>query len=568
MAIKTLSLPNLEQGTTYEFCVIAKGNGSTYDDSDTSSSVQWTTLTKLATPVVTIDKTTSTFTASWSKNANAASYVLEYKLSTASSWTTANVTQPSSGSSVSKQITGLTSGATYKVRVMAKGSGNYVDSDYSTEASVIISTQLDSPSPTVTADTSTIYITWPKIANAVSYKVGYKKSNGSSFTYETVTATSAATQNWSKSGFTSGDTYLTSVQAIGDGDNYTNSPNPNTIGVTIKTKLTAPTNLAISSRTTNSLTLTWTAVTNASSYTVYYKKGTGSYQSSNAASNSFPLNSLSQGDTYTFYVIANGTGNYVDSDASTTVTGKTKIQLDTPTGLAASNVLSTSATINWNTVTNATSYKLTIRDANGPITGYNNTSVLPANKPVSLTGLTQTREYTVNVIATSSSDDYVDSTAATLVFTTDTKLGTPTAPVITTKTISSLTVTWGAVSQADSYTLEYSPASEDNWTPISVSASATPPRTKEVTGLSQGTSYKFRVRAITTNDAYESGDYSDITTGTTLIKLATPDGLAVTGITINSSTLNWNKNNNASGYIVKWKKTSDSSWTEVSVDND
>lgn len=568
MATKTLTLPNLEQGTTYEFCVIAKGNGNTYDDSDASSSVQWTTLTKLATPVVTIDKTTSTFTASWSKNANAASYVLEYKPSTASNWTTANVPQPSSGSSVSKQITGLTSGATYIVRVMAKGSGNYVDSDYSTEASVIISTQLDSPSPTVTADTSTIYITWPKIANAVSYKVGYKKSNGSSFTYETVTATSAATQNWSKSGFTSGDTYLTSVQAIGDGDNYTNSPNPNTIGVTIKTKLTAPTGLAVSTRTTNSLTLTWTAVTNASSYTVYYKKGTGSYQSSNAASNSFPLNSLSQGDTYTFYVIANGTGNYVDSGASTTVTGKTKIQLDTPTGLAASNVLSTSATIDWNTVTNATSYKLTISDANGPITGYNNTSVLPANKPVSLTGLTQTREYTVNVIATSSSDDYVDSTAATLVFTTDTKLGTPTAPVITEKSISSLTVTWGAVSQADSYTLEHSPASEDNWTPISVSASATPPRTKEVTGLSQGTSYKFRVRAITTNDAYESGDYSDITTGTTLIKLPAPDGLAVTGITINSSTLVWNKNNNAASYVVKWKKTTDTRWNEEPVAND
>ena len=46
----SLNLTELEQGATYEFQVIAKGNGTTYDDSDASTTVSWTTKTKLATP--------------------------------------------------------------------------------------------------------------------------------------------------------------------------------------------------------------------------------------------------------------------------------------------------------------------------------------------------------------------------------------------------------------------------------------------------------------------------------------------------------------------------------------
>ena len=546
----SLNLTELEQGATYEFQVIAKGNGTTYDDSDASTTVSWTTKTKLATPVVTTSKDTSSFTASWGAIANATSYVLEYKLSTASTYQSTTVAAPT----VTKKITGLTSGSTYNVRVKAVSTNtSYVDSDYSTVANVVISTQLDTPAPTYSSTVNSITATWSKITNASSYKVYYKKSTASSYTSETVTGTT-----WTKSSLTSGDVYSVYVQAIGSGD-YTNSANSTATNVTVKTKLTAPTGLAVA-RTTKSLTLTWTAVANKSSYKVYYKKGSGSYQSTTKTSESFELTGLSEGDTYTFYVVAVGTGNYVDSANSATISGTTKITLATPTGLTASDVLSTTATLSWNTVSNASGYSLTISDANGPITGYNGKSITGTN--ASLTGLTATREYTVSLVAKTGSDDYVDSAAATLVFTTDTKLGTPAAPTVTAKTISSISVSWGAISAADSYVLAYKLSTATSFTEVPI----TNGRTYTLSSLDQGKTYTFKVRAVTTNDAYENGEFSPTVSATTLIKLDAPDGLNVTNITLAESTLNWNAVTHASGYIVKWRKSGATTWNTQEVE--
>lgn len=550
----SLYLPSLDQSSTYEFLVIAKGDAETYADSDASSTKTWTTKTKLATPTVTTTKDANSITATWSTIQHATSYTVEYKLSTASTWTT------STTSSLSKTIENLTSGATYKIRVKATSTdASYVDSDYSTEATVVVSTQLDTPSPTYSSTTNSISATWSKDSNASSYWVFYKKSYDVQYSAEQVSQPSGSTVTWSKSSLVSGTVYSVYVQAVGSG-NYTDSATSTPTNVTVKTKLAAPTGLAIT-RTTNSLTLSWGAVANASGYAVYYKTGTGSYQSQNVSSGtSFPLTGLNEGVSYTFYVVAKGSGNYVDSDNSATATGATKITLNTPTGLAATNVLSTTATLSWNTVTNAASYLLTISDSNGAITGYNNKSV--SGTSINLTGLTATHEYTVSVIATSGSDDYVNSAAATLVFTTDTKLGTPAAPTLKSKTISSLTVQWNAVSAADSYTLAYKLSTASSFTEVPNLTS----REYMLPSLDQGATYTFKVRAITTNDAYESGEYSSEASFTTLIKLPVPDGLNVTGIDLTEATLNWNDVLHSSGYLVKYRKEGDQTWTEVPVE--
>ena len=73
----------------------------------------------------------TTVSCSWSSVANASSYSLEYKLSTASSWTTKSV------SGTSTTFTGV-AGSTYNVRVKAIGSGNYSDSAYSASKSVVL----------------------------------------------------------------------------------------------------------------------------------------------------------------------------------------------------------------------------------------------------------------------------------------------------------------------------------------------------------------------------------------------------------------------------------------------
>ena len=561
----SLILNTLEQGTSYEFQVIAKGNGSTYDNSDASSSVQWTTQAKLATPVITTTKDTNSITVNWSTIANATGYVVEYKLSTTSesAYQALNVNAPTT----SKTIESLTSGATYNIRVKAVSTNTaYVDSNYSTVATVVVSTQLDTPNPTYSSDTSSITATWSAIQHAASYKVFYKKSTDSTYSSDTVTA--SANPTWTKSGLTSGTVYSVYVQAIGSGD-YADSDNSTATNVTVKTKISAPTNLAISDRTTNSLTLTWGNVPNNAGYQVYYKKGNGSYgtpvtKAANATSHQ--LTGLGEGESYTFYVVAIGSGNYVDSDNSATVTGTTKITLAAPTGLAADNVLSTTADINWNKTANATGYKITVSDANGAITGYNNRALGDVNT-LSIAGLTQTKEYTVSLVATSTSDDYVDSPAASLVFTTDTKLGTVSTPTLT-KTTDSITIDWSPVSAADSYLVQYreTGSGDSGWQSEPVPGSANPPCKFKLSPLAQGASYQFRVKAVTNNPAYEDGDYSEIVSTATLIKLNTPTGLNVTNIQLTEATLNWNDVEHNSGYTVKYRKVGTSEWITREVE--
>lgn len=552
-------LNGLEQGTPYEFQVIAKGNGITYDNSDASSSVQWTTQAKLATPVITTTKDTNSITVNWSTIANATGYVVEYKLSTASNYTPLEtVTAPTT----TKVIPNLTSGATYKIHVKAISSNAaYYESDYSTDATVVVSTQLDTPNPTYTSDESSIRATWSAIQNAASYRVYYKLSNDSSYSDPPDTVTASASPEWTKGSLTSGAVYSIYVQAVAAANSdYTDSDNSTATNVTVKTKLATPTNLAISERTTNSLTLTWTGDNRADGYDVYYKEGSNPYQSAPASTNSFPLSSLGEGETYTFYVIAKGSGNYLDSASSSTVSGTTKITLAAPTGLAADNVQSTTADINWNKSANATGYKITVSDANGAITGYNNRALGDVNT-LSIAGLTQTKEYTVSLVATSTSDDYVDSVPASLVFTTDTKLGTVSTPTLT-KTTDSITIDWSPVSGADSYLVQYreTGSGDSGWKSEPVPGSANPPCQFELSPLAQGASYQFRVKAVTNNPAYEDGDYSEIVSTSTLIKLDTPTGLNVTNIQLTEATLNWNDVEHNSGYIVKYRKVGTSEW--------
>ena len=78
------------------------------------------------------------------------------------------------------------------------------------------------------------------------------------------------------------------------------------------TKLATPTNLKVSNVTTTSATLSWDAVTNASSYTVTVGSTTHS-----ANTNFISLNNLTPSTTYKWSVVAKGNGStYTDSESA------------------------------------------------------------------------------------------------------------------------------------------------------------------------------------------------------------------------------------------------------------
>lgn len=172
---------------------------------------------------------------------------------------------------------------------------------------------LDKPNPTING----LIISWSAIPNATDYKVvdGIISENHSA----TTTSTSYDLSNWYPTlGTLSTPTNLTA--SAGSGSSYT-------------------------------ITLTWDSVSNASTYTVYYKTSSASsYSSTNVSTNTTTLTNLQAATTYNLYVKANA----VSATAAVTVTAQSTHYVNTTSDIkyfyyTKYNESSNSSTVNCTT---------------------------------------------------------------------------------------------------------------------------------------------------------------------------------------------------------------------------
>ena len=118
------------------------------------------------------------------------------------------------------------------------------------------------------------------------------------------------------------------------------------------------TGLTSSAIGTNAATISWTAVPNALSYAVDYKLNSTTVWTSFATAQTATtanLTGLTQGSLYDWRVkatCATGTGNFVASQFNTT----SPVICNAPTGLAASAITTSGATVSWAVVSGAVSY--------------------------------------------------------------------------------------------------------------------------------------------------------------------------------------------------------------------
>ena len=575
------TLPDLDNGATYEWKVQALGDDVDFVNSNYTDPRTVQPRQKLAAPTNPTEttKTDATITVAWDAVANASGYRLAWKNIDASEYV---YVDNIAASTTSYTIDGLAGDSTYEWKVQTLGDGvDYADSDYTEERSAATLLKLDAPTnPNVTDKTeTTITVAWDAVENASGYRVVYKNKTASSYTYVTLNRASAT--SYTLTGLDAGAVYNWKVQALGDKVSYVNSAfcATQTARINEPTQLDAPANPREKDASGTTIVVEWDAVENATGYRFAWKNmSESSYVTDelDATTTEYALTELAIGAAYNWKVQALGDKlDYVDSEYCATQIVRTSdpVQLDAPVPTESTRT-ETTITASWEAVENASGYRFVWK--NKADSSYTYVTVDASETSYTQTGLDANATYDWKVQAVGDKVAYLNSdfcATQTVKAIEPVDLTPPTNLRETAKTESTVSVAWDAVANANGYRLVWKNIADSSYTYVTISASTT---SHTLTGLESGEAYNVKVQTL--------GDVNSTWSETLIVRVSEPVQLDApvpiestrTEATIAAS---WGAVENASGYRFVWKKvggsyayvtlgSSETSYTLTQLDND
>ena len=546
----TYNITGLTPNVTYYFRV-RSDNGCSI--SSNSNTVVFGTTAPIAPTATPADNFTCTsMSANWGSVPGATQYFLD--VSTNANFTTfvSGFQNLLVGNVTTFNVTGLTPNVYYYYRVRA---GNGCSVSLSSNTISIGTTAPISPTATPASNftCTSMNANWGAVPGATNYILDVATS--ASFAPGTVLASYnnlsvGNVTTYLVTGLTPNVTYHYRVRA----DNGCSiSANSNTISIGTTAPI-APTATTASNFTCTSFNANWGAVPGA--FTYYVDVATAASFAPGTILTSYTNFNTGNVTTYNFtgltanvvhyYRVRADNGCSVSGNSNTIVVGtSTPIS---PTATPADNFTCTSFNANWGAVPGAIQYFIDVATnaSFAPatiLTAYNNVNAGPATT-LNITGLTANVVYYYRVRA--------DNGCSLSLYSNTISAGTtppisPTATSATNLTCTSFNANWGAVSGAINYLLDVS--TNPSFTTFVTGYSAQPTAnvtTLNVTGLSAGVTYYYRVRA--DNGCSISTNSNTVTVGTTapIPPTATP----ADNFTCTSFNANWGAVTGATAYFL------------------